>query len=113
MRSRLTRLILALSLILSANLSLSAQEKGSVTGGFGGTVQITGKFSASFKTQTEPPNLAHPFTVMGRIEANIIHRVWVDKAAGSYFGYDLEIEPLSETKQFKVSIKPLNRKFVQ
>jgi hypothetical protein len=104
---------LALSLILLANLSLSAQEKGSVTGGFGGTIRITGKFSASFKTQTEPPNLAQPFTVMGRIEGNIIHRVWVDKAESSYFGYDLEIEPLSETKQFRVSIKPLSRKFAQ
>jgi hypothetical protein len=96
------------------DLTLSAQEKqkGAVTGGVGGTAQ-TGKFSASFKTQTDPPNLAQPFSVMGQIEANIMHRVWVDKVAGIYFGYDLEIEPLGETKQFKVSIKPLSQEFTQ
>src|SRR5687768_12201255 len=102
MNSRLTRLILARSLILSANFSLSAQEKGSVTGVVAGT-ETSGKFSVTFRTQTEPPNLAQPFNDIGRIEANIIHRVWIDKAGDSYFGYDLEIEPLSETTQFKVS----------
>jgi hypothetical protein len=113
MKNKLTRLISALSLILLAQLSLNAQEKGSVASGAISTVQTTGKFSASFKTQTEPPNLAQPFTVIGRIEANIIHRVWVDKARGSYFGYDLEIEPLNETKQFKVALKPLSQEFAQ
>jgi hypothetical protein len=112
-------LLLTLGLIFSTALSLSAQEKpkGSLTTG-GGAVGVggrggTSKFSASFKTQTDPPDLAQPFSVRAQIEANIIHRVWVDKAAGSYFGYDLEIEPLSEARQFRVAIKPLSQEFAR
>ena len=119
MKSRVMSLMLALGLILAVQPSLRAQEKpkGVIAGGGGGNqaggMGMSGKFSASFKTQTDPPNAAQPFSFMGQTDSNTIHRVWADKAAGIYFGYDLEIEPLNEAKQFQVSIKPLSQEFAR
>ncbi len=48
-----------------------------------------------------------------RAEANTIQRVLVDEAAGLYFGYEVEIEALTEAKQFRVTVKPLSPAFVQ
>ena len=42
-----------------------------------------------------------------------INRVLVDRVERVFFGYDLELEPLNETRQYKVSIKPLDRGFAQ
>jgi GWxTD domain-containing protein len=39
-----------------------------------------------------------------------VHRVLADRAKGSYFGYDLVIEPATAPGKFKVSIKPLSIK---
>lgn len=39
---------------------------------------------------------------------NSIHRVLVDSEGRFIFGYDLMIEPLAASKQFKVYVKPLN-----
>lgn len=41
-------------------------------------------------------------------EDNLIHRVLVDGEGRFIFGYDLMIEPLVASKQFKVYVKPLN-----
>ncbi len=46
-------------------------------------------------------------------ESNVVHRVLVDSATGSYFGYELEVEPVKETKQFRVSVKALSPEFLQ
>lgn len=46
-------------------------------------------------------------------ESNVVHRVLVDSATGSYFGYELEVEPVKETKQFRVSVKALSVEFLQ
>jgi hypothetical protein len=42
---------------------------------------------------------------------NVIHRVLVDKDGFFIFGYDLIIEPLIDSRQFKVSVRPLSPKF--
>src|SRR6185436_13370483 len=46
-------------------------------------------------------------------ESNVVHRVLVDSATGSYFGYELEVEPVKETKQFRVSLRALSPEFLQ
>jgi hypothetical protein len=42
---------------------------------------------------------------------HVVHRVLVDAEGNFVFGYDLIVEPVAATKQFKVSVKPLSAEF--
>lgn len=42
---------------------------------------------------------------------HVVHRVLVDAEGGFVFGYDLVVEPVVATKQFKVSVKPMSAEF--
>ncbi|HEX8635475.1 MAG TPA: hypothetical protein VF703_15120 [Pyrinomonadaceae bacterium] len=41
----------------------------------------------------------------------VVHRVLLDADGGFVFGYDLVVEPVAATKQFKVSLKPMSAEF--
>ena len=42
---------------------------------------------------------------------DVIHRVLLNPTAGFYFGYDLIIERLPESRQFRVSVRPLDHNY--
>lgn len=42
---------------------------------------------------------------------HVVHRVLVDAEGAFVFGYDLVVEPVAATKQFKVSLKPISTEF--
>jgi hypothetical protein len=42
---------------------------------------------------------------------HVVHRVLVDADGGFVFGYDLVVEPLAATKQFRVSVRPMSAEF--
>ncbi|HLL13832.1 MAG TPA: hypothetical protein VK388_02020 [Pyrinomonadaceae bacterium] len=42
---------------------------------------------------------------------HVVHRVLVDAEGAFVFGYDLVVEPIAATKQFKVSLKPMSAEF--
>ncbi|HEX8422986.1 MAG TPA: hypothetical protein VF634_06225 [Pyrinomonadaceae bacterium] len=42
---------------------------------------------------------------------HVVHRVLVDAEGNFVFGYDLVVEPVAVTKQFRVSVKPLSAEF--
>src|SRR4051794_28958619 len=44
-------------------------------------------------------------------ENHVVHRVLVDGNGALIFGYDLIIEPLVNSRQFKVSVRPLDPEF--
>lgn len=44
-------------------------------------------------------------------ENHVVHRVLVDGNGALIFGYDLIIEPLVNSRQFKVSVRPLDAEF--
>ncbi|MBD0372389.1 MAG: hypothetical protein ICV60_16215 [Pyrinomonadaceae bacterium] len=44
-------------------------------------------------------------------ENHVVHRVLVDASGALIFGYDLVIEPLLNSRQFKVSVRPLDAEF--
>ena len=44
-------------------------------------------------------------------ENHVVHRVLVDGSGALIFGYDLVIEPLINSRQFKVSVRPLDPEF--
>ena len=42
---------------------------------------------------------------------HVVHRVLADAEGNFVFGYDLVVEPVAATKQFKVSLKPMSAEF--
>ncbi|HYG10801.1 MAG TPA: hypothetical protein VD835_12695 [Pyrinomonadaceae bacterium] len=44
---------------------------------------------------------------------HVVHRVLVDAEGSFVFGYDLVVEPVAATKQFRVSVKPMSAEFEQ
>lgn len=44
-------------------------------------------------------------------ENHVVHRVLVDASGALIFGYDLVIEPLVNSRQFKISVRPLDPEF--
>src|SRR6185369_11199686 len=89
--------VLAVS-ILAATANAQAQV----------SAQSPGRFTASFKTKAEPANGFEPPASEVRMDSKAVHRVWVDRRAGTYFGYDMEIEPIANTKLFRLSFAQLS-----
>jgi hypothetical protein len=109
MRSRtLIQFFLALVLFLSACAGVLAQE------GKNEKVIVPMKdgYYAAFST-TPGANSANTngwsdgFTE-AYFKSNTIRRVFVDSGGTLFFGYALVIEPISSSKQFKVSVRPLS-----
>lgn len=44
---------------------------------------------------------------------NLIHRVFVDEKREYFFGYDLVVERLTETNQYRISVRPLGPEYEQ
>ena len=70
--------------------------------GFANGINVIFQVEKTGENQT----LSNMFSSSGTDE-NIVHRVMIDRKNKLYVGYDLEILPTSDTKQFNVSIKPL------
>ncbi len=110
--------IIALSL-LSA-LAASAQEGKSVQQM---VVPLENAGYVAFKTEAVSPETQNASTsseldlqsvVKPQVlvdENHVVHRVLVDTSGVLIFGYDLVIEPLVNSRQFKVSVRPLDPEF--
>ncbi len=44
---------------------------------------------------------------------NLIHRVFVDEKREFFFGYDLLVERVAETNQYRISVRPLGAEYEQ
>lgn len=77
-----------------------------------GAIQFSNGITVAIKTETVPPSETDS---LGNIysyttsSGNIVHRVMTDAKNKIYFGYDLVVEKLDETENFRVSIKPLSK----
>jgi len=62
-----------------------------------------------FTSETDPPGRdRNTFgSIQVRGEDNIVHRIFVDRENSIYFGYDLQLEPVPGSDQFRLTIKPL------
>lgn len=110
--------IFALACLLASNVA--AQE----TGKRQLIVPLPDAGFVAFRMETVPAN-AQSFSA-GTLEvqavvnpeatvtaSKIIHRTLVDNAGSFVFGYDLVIEAVPHSKQFKVSVRPLSPEFEQ
>lgn len=66
-------------------------------------------------TESVPPELPDASFSFIESEAtpNLIHRVFVDRKDQLYFGYELLVEPVAETRQFRVTVRPLSAGYEQ
>ncbi len=44
---------------------------------------------------------------------NLLHRVFVDSRNEMYFGYELLVEPVAGTRQFRVTVRPLSDEYLR
>jgi len=78
----------------------------------------------AFRIEAAPINAARVSLNLDEIQAalnsqvslgadNLVHRLLVDAEGNFVFGYDLVVEPIAASKQFRVSVKPLSADFAQ
>jgi hypothetical protein len=83
---------------------------------------LHGEGFIAFRVEAAPANAPNVPANLEQIQAaltpqvlladnHVVHRVLVDAEGNFVFGYDLVVEPVAATKQFKVSIKPLDAEF--
>jgi hypothetical protein len=77
------------------------------------SVSLKSGVSVQFKTRTEPSDSFKSISGIIRANSTGIHRVLVDRIERIFFGYDLELESLPETKTYRITIKPLDRDIAQ
>jgi hypothetical protein len=114
-------ILLSLLLSLCAALSLTPGGAGAATASDsqeGKSQLIVPMQSGAFvqiATESVPTGL--PDVSLSFIESeatpNLIHRVFVDKKDELYFGYELLVEPVAATRQFRVSVRPLSAEYEQ
>jgi hypothetical protein len=69
----------------------------------------------SFTTETVPASsqeLSLSF-IEAETKPNLIHRVFVDEKREFFFGYDLLVERVAETNQYRISVRPLSAEYEQ
>jgi hypothetical protein len=112
------------ALLLSACLSLCVTPGGAAAAASGSDSQegksqlIVPMQSGAFvqiATESVPPGLPDVSVSFIESEAtpNLIHRVFVDKKGELYFGYELLVEPVAATRQFRVTVRPLSAEYEQ
>lgn len=97
----------AIMIFLFSASMLSAQklEKGQVMARAGSGVALL------FTSETEPAGAGQQAVGMIQMvggNKNLFHRAFIDKAGGMYFGYDVEVEAVLGTNQYKLVFKPLS-----
>src|SRR3954467_13067045 len=106
MVNRFTMLLLLLVVLCGGAVAALAQN---TTGQQ--IARVRGGGFVAFKTTTEPAAAQEFSFSSAETESNVVHRVLIDKTGKFYFGYDLEIEPLLETRHFRLRVLPLSPEF--
>ncbi len=92
-------------LILIGAVNAQKLEKGQIMARAGGGVALV------FTSETDPPGAGQQAVGMIQVvggNKNLFHRAFIDKAGGVYFGYDVEVEPVLGTNQYKLIFNPLS-----
>ncbi len=105
MKNKYFAYIFALSLLVGGLIQNASAQQGEI--GFSNGIRV------AIKTEQKDKNadVANIYTSTAT-DKNIIHRVMIDRKSKIYFGYDLEVFPLEDNKQFEILIKPLSVKDV-
>jgi hypothetical protein len=66
-------------------------------------------------TEAVPPSARETSTnfIEAEDKPNLIHRVFVDRKNELFFGYELLVEPLAKSRQFRVTVRPLSAEYLE
>lgn len=79
---------------------------------FNASTRLPNGIRVAFAAQTEPPGaMQFESSYVETDGSEGIHRVFIDKKGGLFFGYDVKVEPVASTQQIKVSIMPMSASF--
>jgi hypothetical protein len=95
-------------LLACAAAVFAADRPGQITAGF---AYRDGGVLVRYAMTIEPPLRDSQLLLLGsgvHTTHDRMHRFVVDKASGTYFGYDLMAEPVDGGKSFRVTIEPLS-----
>ncbi|MGB9178531.1 MAG: hypothetical protein WCB68_04725 [Pyrinomonadaceae bacterium] len=116
MRSRIALLLFTLALFSTIALAQDGKRTPFV-------VQLQTAGFVSFKIETiaadtRRPDASRAVQEMVQYQVfvdddHVIHRILVDKVGTFLFGYDLVVEPVATSKQFRVFVRPLSAEFQQ
>jgi hypothetical protein len=67
------------------------------------------------RTEADPPSAqdATSNLIESEDKPNLLHRVFVDSKNELFFGYELLVEPVAATRQFRVTVRPLSEEYLQ
>jgi hypothetical protein len=67
------------------------------------------------RTEADPPSAQDATSNLLESEdkPNLLHRVFVDSKNELFFGYELLVEPVAATRQFRVTVRPLSEEYLQ
>lgn len=118
MRSNVKLLLLLLSLAILSTSTLAQEAKRTPF-----VVKLQTAGFVSFKVETIAADIRRPDASRAVQEMvqyqvfvdddHVIHRILVDRVGTFLFGYDLVVEPVATSKQFRVFVKPLSAEFQQ
>src|SRR5947209_2858423 len=115
---KLTALALACLCLAAAGAGAKASDAKSPEAQDGKSQLIVPMQSGAFvliRTESVPPS-AHDATsnlVESEDKPNLIHRVFVDARNGLFFGYELLVELVPATRQFRVTVRPMSEEYLQ
>src|SRR3954462_11731690 len=116
MRSRLFPILLAaLACLLAAAPSRANTTTDAKDGKAQVVVALQSGAHVSIRTESDPPGGwdAPSNFVEAEEKPNLVRRVFVDSKDELFFGYELLIERVGETKQFRVAVRPLSADYLR
>lgn len=118
MRSRSFSLAFLLALVSFGASSAAAVDTNTTDAQDGKSelaVRTEGGAYVRIRTESVPP-MAQDATsnlIETADKPNLIYRVFVDSKNELFFGYELLIEPVAATRQFRVAVRPLGEEYLQ
>jgi GWxTD domain-containing protein len=103
----LIRTLYSLLFALVCTIVSAAQQNGFVSFSDAG-ISIFFKTESTAAASRVTPEGAVFFQTSKDTKDTCAHRVISDSSTGQYFGYDVVVEPVGDTKKFRVSIRPLS-----
>src|SRR3954462_12001145 len=115
MRSRMLPILLAALACILPAAPTRANAPDAKDGKAQVVVALQSGAHVSIRTESDPPGGwdAPSNFVEAEEKPNLVRRVFVDSKDELFFGYELLIERVGETKQFRVAVRPLSADYLR
>src|ERR1700750_2764552 len=115
MRSRLLQIFAVLACLLTATHYARSNTPDVKDGKAQVSVALQSGAHVRIRTESDPPGAqdAPSNFVEAEEKPNLVRRIFVDSKDELFFGYELLIERVGETKQFRVAVRPLSADYLR